>query len=137
MRVHARRRQTYPHVSTVNVCRVSSGMDGRGRGMSCRRIRTSAWARTFSHGLTHDARPVTHTCTHIQTQTPVGPSFPSWYCISFPFDAGFVFGCRGSAATEESDIGQAVGGWGATLLFHYGLFILKDCSFDDQKDFIQ
>ncbi len=64
-------------------------------------------ARTSSHSLTHE-RCVTHTCTHTDTCRPFPPP---WYCISFPFDVEFVFGCRGSVAAEESDVvrgGRAV-----------------------------
>lgn len=44
---------------------------------------------------------VSHTPVH--TRTPVGSFLPSWSCIGFLFDVGFVFGCRGSVAAEESD----------------------------------
>lgn len=101
MRVHARRRQTYPHVSTGDVCCASGGMDGRGlRDVSQTDTHTLVHARTFSHSLTH-VRCVTHTCTHTDTCRPFPPP---WYCISFPFDVEFVFGCRGSVAAEESDV---------------------------------
>ncbi len=49
--------------------------------------------------VTHD-RCVTHTCTHTDTCRASPPPF---YCISFPCDVEFVFGCRGSVAAVESD----------------------------------
>lgn len=75
MRVHARRRQTYPHASTVNVCCASGGMDGR-------RLRDVSQTDRHTHTGTrphvfHTASPmhaVSHTPVH--TQTPVGPFLP-------------------------------------------------------------
>ena len=42
--------------------------------------------------------------TPVHTQTPVGPFFPRGTVSVFPFDVEFVFGRRGSVASEESDV---------------------------------
>lgn len=62
MRVHARRRQTYPHASTVNVCCASGGMDGRRlRDVS----QTDRHTHTLVHARTFFTQP--HPCTLCHT----------------------------------------------------------------------
>lgn len=47
--------------------------------------------------------PLCHKHLYIHTDT-CGPFLPFWYCISFLFDVEFVFACRASVATKDSDV---------------------------------
>lgn len=92
---------TYPNVSTfMSALQVVAWTDwAEGR-------HADRCTHLYMPARFHTASPmyaVSHTPVYTHTDT-CRPFMPAWYCMGFPFDVEFVFGCRGSVAAEESDV---------------------------------